>query len=108
MEIMIYSDVLRKPGCTTELRQASDFLLELPLRITKINGSKGMPLVYALIPLNLLTYTLNVEVKPDIIFRQPSTNRLEGLPSFFNELRDFQQKLTDSLSRDYTIQLLRA
>lgn len=100
MEITIHSDLIIEPGRTSELRQACDFILEMPSRVAPVNHGKGLPLSYTLIPLDLLTYMLsgdprNTVVKADVSFSQPSVNCLEGFQVLFNELRDFRQKLRD-------------
>ncbi|KAL9046330.1 MAG: hypothetical protein Q9214_000810 [Letrouitia sp. 1 TL-2023] len=97
-DVTVYSDVLDEPGHAPDLRTATDFLLELPTRTAALNEGKGMPLNYTLVPLELLKYTLNVEIKADALFVPPSLNYLEGFATFFDELHDTQQKLCDCYS----------
>ena len=98
LDVTVYSDLLNEPGHAPELRPATNFLLELPARTAALNEGKGMPLNYTLMPLDLLKFTLNIEVKADAIFVPPSLNCLEGFPAFFDELRESQQKLYDYYS----------
>ena len=93
IDITVYSDILHEPVHTAELQRASDFILGLPHRMAQINSGKGMPLTCTLMPLEMLTYMLNVEVRADVPFSQPSLNYLEGFLTFFDELRDSQLKL---------------
>lgn len=95
MDLTIYSDVLSEPGYTTELHRATDFILELPSRTTPITGGKGLPLMYTLMPLDLLTFILHVQVKSDVPFNQPGLNCLEAFRVFLDELGDSQQNLND-------------
>ena len=93
MEITIYSDVISEPGRTSDLRQACDFILQVRSRAAGINDGKGLPIQYTLMPLELLSYMLNVEIKPDVAFSQPGSTFLEGFPAFFDELDESQQSL---------------
>jgi len=94
-DIAVCSDVISEVGHTTDLKRASDFILELPSRTAAIEGGKGMPLTYTLVPLELLSFMLEVDIRADGAFHQPSFNCLEDFVVFFDELRDSGQKLND-------------
>jgi GTPase SAR1 family protein len=94
-DIIVCSDVLAEIGHTTDFKRASDFITDLPNKIAAISSGRGVPLTYTLIPLNLLSFILNVDVKADVANSQPSLNCLESFLVFFDELRDAQQKLND-------------
>lgn len=95
LDITIRSDVLAESGHTSDLQQGLDFLMEIPDRTAQIYGGQGVPLTYTLMPLELLTFMLGVEVKADVAFNQPSLNYLEAFLGFFDELRDSQRQLND-------------
>lgn len=95
MDIMIYSDALTAPGPTSNLGDACDFLLGVPSQVATTNDGRGWPLTYTLMPLDFLSYTLDVVVKADVAFSQPNVKYLEGFPDFFNELHHCYQELHD-------------
>ena len=98
LDVTVYSDLLPYPGPALGLRNGTGYLLELPDQTAACNGGKGMPVHYTLVPLDLLRFTLNVEVKTDAVSISPSPNCLEGFLTFLDELRDTQRKLQDCYS----------
>ena len=95
LDIVVCSDMIAEVGRTTDLKTASDFILDLPNRVAAINGAKGLPLTFTLFPLEMLSFMLGLNIQADAAFHQPSSSCLENFVGFFDELRDSGQKIND-------------
>lgn len=95
LDVRVYSDILNEVGRAADLKLGSDFIIDVPNKLRNISHGNGAHLTYTLVPLELLSYMIGVEVKPDAISRPLSIEILENFLAFFDELHDSQQRLND-------------
>ena len=104
MEITVYSDILGSDGIIMEhFQEASDFLHMMPLHIRNENGGKGMPIMYSLLPIEILDIFLSTPR----IFRASKfiSPPADCLTSFIRLFDDYQtsQRILDDLKRNVLV-----
>ncbi|KAF4633601.1 hypothetical protein G7Y89_g4516 [Cudoniella acicularis] len=99
-ELTVYGDVLAQGGfLPTDIESAKQFLAKVPEYIASQNGGKGKPLLYTLMPIQMITMFFQLPIKVDDIIVQLSYECLEKFVQLFDEVRMAQQKLTEYHTR---------
>jgi hypothetical protein len=106
LDITVYSDILSQEGILLrDISEAEEFVDLMPLHVKDENGGKGYPVTYTLLPIQMLTFMLPVQ-----ILGQPSpalTNlpRLEDCAKMFDNFWRFRRMLNDAFAEISTNQL---
>jgi len=99
-ELTVHGDVLAQGGLLpTDIEGAKQFLTEVPEYIASQNDGKGKPLLYTLMPIQMLAMFFAIEIKVDEIIDQLSFACLEKFVQLFDEVNMAQQKLTEYHTR---------
>ena len=94
-EIKVYGDLVAGEDIPTDFESAIQYIKKMPSRIGTSNGGKGKPLVYTLLPLEMLHFIYDLELKHHISLKRLSVECLEQFVHLFDEWCDVRQKLSD-------------
>jgi len=94
-EIRVNGDLVAGEDMPTDFESAIQFIKKMPSRISASNGGKGKPLVYTLLPLGMLHFIYDLELKHHTSLKQLSVECLEQFVHLFDEWCDVRQKLND-------------
>lgn len=96
LDITAYSDILNEDGIVlNDVQEAYSFLDLVPLQIKHDNGAKGRPVVYTLLPVEMLKYLLQINVTVNGTLNQPSPEYLNKFRELFDQYVSSQAKLND-------------
>ncbi|KAB8267137.1 hypothetical protein BDV30DRAFT_244581 [Aspergillus minisclerotigenes] len=95
-EISVHADVLAEDGLVpTNFATALEFVSKVPEYIKKSNDGKGKPLVYTLLPVNVLKFLFQPETKAEIILKQLAEDTLGMFVDLFDKFRQIQQTVDE-------------
>jgi hypothetical protein len=83
----------------TTFEDAYNVLANVPQYISEVNGGKGKPLTYTLLPLTILKFIYPMEIAANTTLVQLSFDTLERFVELFDNFRDAQLALSDYQSR---------
>lgn len=97
VDITVFSTTLGNEGLVVhDYQEAYDFLDLMPLQIKNDNAGKGRPIVYRLLPVEMLSFfNLDMYIDVDLSPTLPSHECLKRLVQLFDEFRVCRQKLDD-------------
>lgn len=96
LELMAFGDILENEGIVLhDFQEAYDFLELIPLNVKDENGGKGKPIAYSLLPVQMLTVFLSVQVDTDKAFTPPRADCLGNFILLFDEFRNSQAQLEE-------------
>jgi len=96
LEVTAFSDVLSDEGIImSDFREAFDFLDLMPVHIKNANGGKGKPIVYTLLPIDMLAVFFTIEIQEDVTYLPPSAECLTKFVQLLDEFCTFRQRLSD-------------
>ncbi|KAN0070519.1 hypothetical protein V8E54_011388 [Elaphomyces granulatus] len=95
-ELMAFGDILENEGIVLhDFQEAYDFLDLMPLSIKNENGGKGKPITYLLLPVEMLTVFLSVQVDTDKAFAPSRADCLGSFIRVFDEFRNSQAQMEE-------------
>ncbi|KAI9773660.1 MAG: hypothetical protein M1840_006934 [Geoglossum simile] len=93
----VYTDIVAKDHTiVTDISSAFQFVGEIPQLLTGMNGGKGQPTTYSLLPLGFLEYIFNIPTR--LTITPLSVDCLSQFVQIFGCLRDSRRKLNDYMS----------
>jgi GTPase SAR1 family protein len=96
-EITVYSDMLEDDDgiLLEDLQEAYEFLQLMPLHVKDESGGKGWPISYSLIPVEMLSYILPIQVFGPRGYMTPAPDCLNRFVRLFDEYLACARKLND-------------
>ncbi|KAN0102681.1 hypothetical protein V8E51_010994 [Hyaloscypha variabilis] len=94
-EIKVYGDFVADDDIPTDFESACRYIKNMPASIAASKGGKGKPLVYTLLPLEMLHFIYDLELKHHISLKQLSLEVLEQFVHLFDEWCSARQRLND-------------
>lgn len=76
-----------------------DFIRSVPSRLTNVNGGKGVPITFHLLPISELAKTLRIQVKHSIIFHRLNEHFIDRCIQHLQELETTVRDLANYKSR---------
>jgi hypothetical protein len=99
-DVYVHGDVLVDDGALpTTFEDAYKVLANVPQYISEVNGGKGKPFTYTLLPLTILKFIYPMEIAANTTLVQLSFDTLERFVELFDNFRDAQLALSDYQSR---------
>ena len=96
----VHGDVLDEQGALPNTFEgAHKYITKLPQYISSVNGGKGKPITYTLLPLTFLKYLFPSKTLVDVTFIQLSPNVIEKLVHLFDNFHEAQLALSDYIIR---------
>lgn len=100
LEISAYGDLMAKGVILHNLQEAYEFIIMMASNFMGENGGKGKPIAYKLLPIEMLSFILTIQVTIGIPASSPSAECLKKFVHLFDELRASQRQ-----SHDYWLDL---
>lgn len=93
--IKIYGDFVSDTDIPNDFESAQNYIKDIPSAISVSNGGKGKPLVYTLIPIEMLHMLYDITVESHLSLRRLGHDVLEQFVQLFDEWAMVRQTLND-------------
>lgn len=91
----IYSDaVARTDFSANDFDSTAQFISDLPGHISMLNGGKGVPITYSLLPISFFALFFGAQIAPDLPMSQPSAECQRKFVTLFDDIQQAQSDLT--------------
>ncbi|RMZ89771.1 hypothetical protein DV736_g3019, partial [Chaetothyriales sp. CBS 134916] len=99
-QFTVYTDVLSRDTFEpTDFESTLKFISDLPAHINGLNGGKGMPIGYTLLPVEFFSIFYGAQLPADIGVGQPSMDCQKKFVDTFDELHNAQNVLEQYLDK---------
>lgn len=93
-EFTIYSDAIyRTDYASNGFNSTAQFVSDLPSHVSILNGGKGVPLTYTLLPATFFALFYGAQLAPELPMAQPNDEYLKKFVLLFDELSNIQYSL---------------
>ncbi|KXX78463.1 Stonustoxin subunit alpha [Madurella mycetomatis] len=93
--IKVYGDFVSDMDMPADFKSAQNYIRSMPSAISTSNGGKGKPLVYTLIPVEILHMLYDITVESHVALKRLGHDVLEQFVQLFDDWTVVRQKLND-------------